>query len=235
MRSNNISFTFDGTKRILYIKLHKILPLLVLNPGINQKILYFSKLNWIFFSGQILVSEIVINEIKCWHCLLMHFHALASFEQGVNINSVHRPCHMLELPRGNPLHTFSYPLCYQPTLFELPTSAINQVLLIASFSYHQLLLTFPSGWCAYFLALLSIFANAGILEHKGSPNGTNLELTQDHVLQARMLWIFNRRDRCCKKSVLCLFCPFSFFLSFFVFFSFFVFLYWSGKMSVQIS
>ena len=69
----------------------------------------------------------------------------------------------------------------------------------------------------YFLALLSIFANAGILEHKGSPNGTNLELTQDHVLQARMLWIFNRRDRCCKKSVLCLFCPFSFFCLFLYF------------------
>ena len=156
----------------------------------------------------------------------MHFHALASFQQGVNINSVHRPCHMLELPRGNPLHTFSYPLCYQPTLFEIPTSAINQVLLIASFSYHQLLLTFPSGWCAYFLALLSIFANAGILEHKGSPNGTNLELTQDHVLQARMLWIFNRRDRCCKKVHCVFFCLFFVFFSFFVFF---VFLYWSGK------
>ena len=144
----------------------------------------------------------------------MHFHALASFQQGVNINSVHRPCHMLELPRGNPLHTFSYPLCYQPTLFEIPTSAINQVLLIASFSYHQLLLTFPSGWCAYFLALLSIFANAGILEHKGSPNGTNLELTQDHVLQARMLWIFNRRDRCCKKVHCVFFLSFSHFSSF---------------------
>ena len=123
----------------------------------------------------------------------MHFHALASFQQGVNINSVHRPCHMLELPRGNPLHTFSDPVCYQPTLFELPTTATNQVLLIASFSYHQLLLTFPSGWCAYFLALLSIFANAGILEHQDSPNWTNLEVTQDYVLQAPMLWIFNRR------------------------------------------
>ena len=136
----------------------------------------------------------------------MHFHALASFQQGVNINSVHRPCHMLELPRGNPLHTFSDPVCYQPTLFELPTTATIQVLLIASLSYHQLLLTFPSGWCAYFLALLSIFANAGILEHQDSPNWTNLELTQDYVLQARMLWIFNRRDKCCKK-VFCVIWP----------------------------
>ena len=73
-----------------------------------------------------MVSEIVINEIKCWHCLLMHFHALASFQQGVNINSVHRPCHMVELPRGNP-HARLFRSCYKPTLFELPTTATNQL------------------------------------------------------------------------------------------------------------